>query len=328
MRRLPEKQLSCKQRYSMDSVKISFIIPVYNVKEYLKRCVDSVVKQTCSDIDILLIDDGSTDGSSEECDWFARKDARIRVIHQKNAGLSAARNTGLQNAHGEYILFLDSDDYISPDCCERFMEVISKEDYDIVAADAYIVKGTQIRPQTVDRSHIAVPTDGRTFLANCLKSGYTSMCAPFALYRRAFIVENELWFTPGLLHEDQLWTPQVYLKAQKVTYIRHLFYYHWIREDSIGNSSWSTRRYHDIQAICKMLYPIFSEQGECSPVFLDYLCMLYMDAVNRSMDVAADKEFMKKTAMKKKNIFKTRLYCLSPALYFKINAIAKRLRIA
>ena len=326
MHRSHKEQWRYKKRCSVDSIKFSIIIPVYNVKEYLKRCVDSVVKQTYSDIDILLIDDGSTDGSGEECERLAQKDVRIRVIHQKNEGLSAARNTGLQNAHGEYIIFLDSDDYISPDCCERFMEVISNDTYDIVAADAYIVKGTQIKHQTVDRSHIAVPTDGRTFLSDCLKSGYTSMCAPFALYRRAFVVDNELWFIPGLLHEDQLWTPQVFLKAQKVTYIRHLFYYHWIREDSIGNSSWSTRRYNDIQTVCKKLYPIYAEQGECSPVFLDNLCMLYMDAVNRSKDRKADKAFMKKTAFGRINRMKRHLYSFSPCVYFAVNRLMKRLK--
>lgn len=306
---------------------ISLIIPVYNVKDYLKRCVDSAIAQTYSDIDILLIDDGSTDGSGEMCDKLAKQDDRIRVIHQKNAGLSVARNVGIRNAEGEYILFLDSDDYISVDCCEKFAEILQKEEYDIIAADAYLATDKGIKPQTIDRSGIAVPTSGRVFLAECLKLGYSSMCAPFALYRKGLILDHALWFEPGLLHEDQLWTPQAYLAAEKVTYCRYFFYYHWVRQGSIGQSVWNKAHDDSIRFICKELYPIFYGQQEYRAVFLDYLCMLYMDTVNRSRDTDSDKEFMKKTAMRKKNIIKTRLYCFSPELYFKVNAVAKKLKI-
>ena len=152
------------------------------------------------------------------------------------------------------------------------------------------------------------------------------MFAPFALYRREFIIRNELWFMPGILHEDQLWTPQVYLRAQKVTYIRYYFYYHWVRESSIGNSTWTSKRYHDIHTICRTLYPIYSEQGEYSQVLLDYLCMLYLDAVNKSKDRKADKALMKKTACGRKNRMKVRLYSLSPDVYFLMNGLQKRLK--
>lgn len=311
----------------MDSIKISVIIPVYNVKDYLKRCVDSAVKQTYADLDILLIDDGSTDGSGELCDALERKDDRIRVIHQKNAGLSEARNVGIRNARGAYILFLDSDDYIEQGCCEVFARILGEAAYDIVAADAYIATDEGLKPQTIDRSNIPVPSSGRDFLGRCLQIGYMDMCAPFALYRKGLILDHDLWFKPGLLHEDQLWTPQAYLAAEKVTYCRYFFYYHWVRKGSIGQAAWNVAHDRSIRFICKALYPIFYEQQENSAVFLDYLCMLYMDAVNRSMDTAADKEFMKKTAMRKKNILKTRLYCFSPTLYFKVNAIAKRMKM-
>lgn len=110
---------------------ISIIIPVYNVKPYLKRCVDSILTQTYKDFELILVDDGSTDGCGVICDDYKKVDSRIRVIHQVNGGLSAARNTGLDSAVGEYILIVDSDDYISPILLEKCLQAI--DGYDLVA---------------------------------------------------------------------------------------------------------------------------------------------------------------------------------------------------
>ena len=99
--------------------KISIIIPIYNVKEYLKRCVDSVLNQSYKNIEVILIDDGSTDGSEKICDEYAKKDKRVVVVHQKNSGVSASRNKGIELATGKYIGFVDSDDYIHKDMFEK-----------------------------------------------------------------------------------------------------------------------------------------------------------------------------------------------------------------
>lgn len=112
---------------------ISVIIPVYNVKEFLNECVDSIINQTYTDLEIILIDDGSTDGCGEICDNYAQKDKRIRVIHQKNQGLSAARNTGLEHMQGDYLTFLDSDDYLMPSTLEHMLSLAKKHEADMVA---------------------------------------------------------------------------------------------------------------------------------------------------------------------------------------------------
>ncbi len=110
---------------------ISIVIPVYNVEEYLDRCLDSVVNQTYKNLEILLIDDGSTDSSSKICDDWAARDKRIKVIHKKNAGLGMARNTGIENATGNYICFFDSDDYVDLEIINRAYLLIKKESADI-----------------------------------------------------------------------------------------------------------------------------------------------------------------------------------------------------
>ena len=118
---------------------VSIVIPIYNVEKYLNECVDSVIVQTYHDLEIILVDDGSTDNSGKLCDEYKKIDDRIKVIHQKNGGLSAARNTGMDSAIGEYLYFLDSDDYIEPQTVERLVDTIEQEKADIVLFDGYVV---------------------------------------------------------------------------------------------------------------------------------------------------------------------------------------------
>lgn len=116
--------------------KISIVVPVYKVEKELDRCMQSLLKQTYQNIEILLVDDGSPDHCPEMCDAYGIRDPRVKVIHKKNGGLSEARNAGLQQAEGDYILYVDSDDYIDLDSCERFLQVIEGKDVDIVAGGA------------------------------------------------------------------------------------------------------------------------------------------------------------------------------------------------
>ena len=112
--------------------KVSIIVPVFNSAKWLNKCIDSIIEQTYNNIEIILIDDGSTDNSSEICDEYAEMDSRIRVIHKKNEGVSIARNTGIDASTGEYIKFVDSDDWIEKDCCETLVNIIEKENVDLV----------------------------------------------------------------------------------------------------------------------------------------------------------------------------------------------------
>ena len=116
----------------MKHPKISIIIPVYNVEKYLDRCIDSIINQSLKDIEIILVDDGSPDNCPQLCDEWAKKDSRIKVIHKENAGLGMARNTGMQHATGEYIAFIDSDDYVDLDMYAKLLEKAELHNADIV----------------------------------------------------------------------------------------------------------------------------------------------------------------------------------------------------
>ena len=111
---------------------ISVIVPIYNVEKYLDRCVDSIINQTYKNLEIILVDDGSPDNCPQMCDDYAKKDSRIKVVHKENGGLSDARNVGMEVATGEYVSFIDSDDYISLDFYETLLETIVDNDSDIV----------------------------------------------------------------------------------------------------------------------------------------------------------------------------------------------------
>ena len=119
----------------MANDKISIVVPIYKVEKYIDQCVQSVLKQTYQNLEIILVDDQSPDKCPEICEQYAREDARVKVFHQKNLGLSGARNTGMQYATGDYVLFLDSDDYLALDYCERMLTMAKEENADIVVGE-------------------------------------------------------------------------------------------------------------------------------------------------------------------------------------------------
>lgn len=122
---------------------LSIIVPVYNVKSYLKKCVESIINQTYTNLQIILVDDGSTDGSQDICDEFAQRDSRIVVIHKENGGQSTARNVGMDRAKGVYIAFVDSDDWLEPNMYEALISQLEKHEADIVACSFYECKGDE-----------------------------------------------------------------------------------------------------------------------------------------------------------------------------------------
>ena len=135
------------------ATKVSVVVPVYNVEEYLEKCLDSIVGQTLREINIICVDDGSTDGSSNILRNYAEKDKRITVISKKNGGLSSARNAGLKKCNTEYVMFCDSDDYIAPTMCEKMLSVIKKDDSDLAVCTQNVIYLTHDEMKRSDRSY-------------------------------------------------------------------------------------------------------------------------------------------------------------------------------
>lgn len=216
------------------SIKISVIVPIYNVDRYLPKCLSSILAQTFRDYEILLIDDGSTDNSADICDTFASKYANVTVIHKENKGPSDARNVGIENAKGEYVYFLDSDDYIIPKCIEILYNNIIKNDADLSCGSFdFFDDNNPINECTVPDNKILI-IGGEEACISLLygKKFYTSSCN---ILIKKQIAKNNL-FPLGKYHEDEMTTFRYFLDAKKIVMTTLKTYYYYQRQGSIMHS--------------------------------------------------------------------------------------------
>lgn len=225
--------------------KISIIVPVYKVENELDRCVQSLMKQTYKNIEIILVDDGSPDRCPERCDQYALKDNRICVVHKKNGGLSDARNAGLKRATGKYVLYVDSDDYIDVDACERFMSATDTQDVDIVVGNAIMEKPDGCEMMV----HTATPTGtiygAKEFIIRAISSYQWYAPAWLNMYRREYLLDNNLFFKKGIYFEDVQMLPRVFLSAKKIACMEGIFYHYIIRDNSIMTSKKDIKKQSD-----------------------------------------------------------------------------------
>ncbi|MDO4583202.1 MAG: glycosyltransferase family 2 protein [Planctomycetia bacterium] len=211
----------------MKSPKISIIIPVYNVEKYLRQCLDSVVNQTMPEIEVICIDDGSTDGSGAILDEYAARDSRIHVIRQPNQGVGVARNLGIQQSSSPYIAFLDSDDTYEPTLCEKVYRFAEQSGADIVRFRYQKMDGTKL----LDRTFISEKED--TCLRRCqiIYSGGPNVWSK--LWRRDFVLENQLCFPNWQDGEDMYFAMHGAVVAKKLCLLQDVLYNYRVRENSL-----------------------------------------------------------------------------------------------
>lgn len=239
-------------------VKLSIIVPIYNVEQYLRKCVDSLLAQDISDYEIILVDDGSTDNCPAICDEYASPSfvnslthsVVIKVIHQPNAGLSAARNSGVRIANGDYLMFVDSDDYIEPNILGKLMAQVERDNLDVLRFNYQNVNEryevfSPNKAQKRDVDYSETVTDGETFLNERL--GPMCYAVMFILRRDLIIVDgtsnplipsssnppNNVLFTEKIYFEDTEWTPRMLLRAQRVASTSQIVYNYLWRNGSI-----------------------------------------------------------------------------------------------
>lgn len=224
---------------------ISVIIPVYKVEQYLDRCVQSVVNQSYSNLEIILVDDGSPDNCPSKCDDWAEKDHRIKVIHKQNGGLSDARNAGMGASTGEYIAFVDSDDWIAPEMMERLLNSIQQDKSDISACTVEMVwqDGTPSRLLTVQTSCLLNRLEAQNAL---LEESLLKQPVWYKLYRRKTI--QSIPFEVGKFHEDVFWSYQAIGNANSVSLIDYIGYFYVQRPGSIMGDSYSIKRLDALKA--------------------------------------------------------------------------------
>ena len=226
---------------------VSIVIPVYKVEKYLSECLDSVIGQTYSDLQIILIDDGSPDNCGVICDEYAEKDDRITVIHSENGGLSVARNRGLALCEGKYVFFVDSDDYLELNAIEVLVKTAEADELDILLYDAISfdetnddVPDTEINKYIRKYDYSAVRTGGQMFLDMLGNDEYRSP-VQYYFYNKEFLTNHQMSFHEGILHEDEEFNFFALLYANHVKHIPDVLYYHRFRADSIMGAK-STQR--------------------------------------------------------------------------------------
>ena len=267
--------------------KICVIVPVYNVEEYLAKCLDSVINQTYKNLEIICVNDGSTDSSAKILDEYAKKDCRIKIINQKNQGLSAARNTGMSNCTSEYVYFLDSDDYIAPETIDLLYIEMIRNDADtsfagvvcfgdgIVEKSAVVskqqwfdkfMKKTGVQPVPVDIRSEIVPTAWNT------------------LYKMSIIKKHNIQFPVGLINEDEYWLWAYMIHCKKYVNINVPTYYYLQRANSIMGTCAASTKCLDIIEIFKRIYETILSQdkmGQYSGMMKPLLSLYINNTLNK-----------------------------------------------
>lgn len=301
---------------------VTVIIPVYNVEKELRRCVDSVLSQTLTDIEVILVDDGSPDRCPQICDDYACRDFRVHVVHKTNGGLSDARNHGLDRATGDYIMFVDSDDYIEPDSCERLYRMAVDSDADIVLGD------WRVSPEPDRPDHYEALAEGklyssRDFILTAVNAGEWYPCACFMFCKLSLFNNNGLRFAEDLLHEDMEMQPRVFLAARSIVCLKYKFYNYIMRPGSIMKSSNGFKRAASMQQILGRWKERFDgiEDPELRGVLYSYLSKCYLHTCRElglrcGLSVpGVDKGFLIEHGANQKEKAKALLFAVSPRLY-------------
>lgn len=219
--------------------KVSIIVPIYNVENYVKKTIESVLRQTEPEIEIILVDDGSTDGSGRICDDFARKDERIRVIHKPNGGLSSARNAGAEVASSDYVMFLDGDDYLKDNAVEKVYETMLEYPSDFVQfLYRELEEGQEPVVQPETQSVYWAHTTKELF-ENLYSLGGVAASAATKLFRRELVLQIPF---ENIRHEDEMWCTRAFQRNLAVTYLPEEIYYYVMRNGSIIHSEFNRKK--------------------------------------------------------------------------------------
>lgn len=297
---------------------ISIVVPVYKVEKYLDKCVQSILAQTYKNFELILVDDGSPDNCPQMCDEYAEKDTRIRVIHKENGGLSDARNSGTSIANGEWVTYIDSDDYVADDYLEVLVTLIEKYNAEIavVGIDVFY-EGETPKTQKKIEEYLYTSDEAleKMLYQDTLDTSACAILLPIDIAKK-----NP--FPYGKYHEDEFVTYKYYTSVNKVAVTTKKLYFYLQRKGSImhvfGQASLDELDAADnLVDFCKVNYPNIIKAAE-SKKFSDY-CQVYLSISNRSL--VDDKIYFRITDY----ILKTRYRILTDAMARKKNRIAAAL---
>ena len=249
--------------------KISVLIPAYNVELYIRDCIGSVLNQTMQDFEIICVDDASTDGTRDILKELAEKDSRIKLyFHEKNKGQSSGRNDALAHATGEYVYMLDADDRIVPEALEELYDVMSRDKLDVVgfetrnfSDDPAFEKNVKIKTITYTDTEVM---NGREALIYCMETESFSLSTPTFMMRREYLMDKNIRFVEGILHEDVGYILELIVRAEKVRFLHKVYFERRIRSNSTMTKGFTEK---NIEGYLKSFYKSF----ELEPMLKDCL---------------------------------------------------------
>lgn len=267
----------------MNEKLISIIIPIFNVKDYLKRCIESVQVQTHSNIEIILVDDGSWDGSSEICDQYRTIDSRVKVIHQKNSGISAARNSGMHISNGEYIAFVDSDDYLHIDFLKILLNCALENEAEISVCS--FIKVYQNHEVAINNrvekklfSNVGALKDVLSYPSTCDVMVWNK------LYKKSLFIDHLIEFPVGKIYEDTFIIYRLLYAANKVAFINLPLYYYLQRRGSIMHSSFNVQNFDMLEAANETVAWVDKFEPSLDQMVRGYRLRFQITLINRITD--------------------------------------------
>ncbi len=286
---------------------ISVIIPVYNVEKYLNECVDSIINQKMKDFEIILVDDGSKDKSGEICDDYAQKHEFIKVVHKENGGASSARNRGIREANGEYLVFMDSDDfYKNGDFFTKVSKIIEKSH-----PDGILHPITQIKPNMKDYMPVRAFDDKvldeyikySDIIIHLMKTSSFPISACSIVLRRKLIIERDLFFIEGITCEDIDWGLRLFSKELSLKFLSEYFYvYRSAREGSVTNTIKNTNLQTLFDIVSQYADKYKKSDDEIEKILLNYVSYQYV--ILCGLLVKAEDASFVKSMKKKLNCYK------------------------
>lgn len=298
------------------------------VEKYLRKCLDSILLQLENEIEIILVDDGSPDKSGQIADEYAKKYTNVFSYHKINGGLSDARNYGINKASGDYIWFIDSDDHIESNSLSSVIQKLKSNKPDVMVIQSKIECESKTKDER--RYTIAEGMYNSQEYMEQLRSHPEAVifCAQYEIVKKSFILDNNLYFYKGILHEDELWTPQVLMKANRIYYSCLNIYYHVMREGSIMNSNNLEKSGTSDIIVSMELFRIFDLSKRKDLVYMrDHAADTFLQAIWKIPDFTSKCDVNRflpiKNAHYKKTIIKSIVYAISPLAYLKLHKILR-----
>lgn len=227
---------------------ISVIVPIYNIENYLKKCLDSVLQQSYRNLEIILVDDGSTDNCGVMCDQAKSADARVRTVHKKNGGLSDAKNAGIRAAKGEYLAFVDGDDYVHKDFIKTLLATAAKHKADICACSFYSVFPDGKRQWLNKQKKFAAFSNIQAIKDILLPPSLCEVVSWNKLYKKSLFSANHIEFPVGKIHEDVFTTYKLFYASNKVVFTDKTLYFYVQRDSSIKGVGFSRKNLAKLEA--------------------------------------------------------------------------------